>query len=252
MLLEGTSVDIIVSGYPGKSVCHGGLGWSTIALLRLPGRVALIDVGTFGMRKLLLEGLKVRGLKPSDVTDVLLTHAHHDHMINWVLFKDARIVIGADELAWAVKEPWGETPVPELYARELAQWPSVDLVPAGREVLPDVTAHLAPGHTPGGFIYVLRGKTRDVIFTGDSAKNRMELVSRSADMSYDPAVTAATIEMIWSLWRARPGSVVVPGHDLPMVLQDGQPTYLGKRDAAISAWFGDGLDQTTRFELTAL
>ena len=27
-------LDVLVQGYPGKSVCHGGLGWSTIALLR--------------------------------------------------------------------------------------------------------------------------------------------------------------------------------------------------------------------------
>jgi len=32
-------LDILVQGYPGKSVCHGGLGWSTIVLLRGHGRV---------------------------------------------------------------------------------------------------------------------------------------------------------------------------------------------------------------------
>jgi hypothetical protein len=37
-------------GFPGKSVCHGGLGWSSIVLLRGHGRVALIDAGSFGMR----------------------------------------------------------------------------------------------------------------------------------------------------------------------------------------------------------
>jgi len=94
MELTGSNVDIIVSGYPGKSVCHGGLGWSTIALLRNGKRTALIDVGTFAHRSLLIEGLAARGLKPDDVTDVLLTHAHHDHAINWVLFAKARIVIG--------------------------------------------------------------------------------------------------------------------------------------------------------------
>ena len=30
------------------------------------------------------------------------------------MFPNAGIVIGADELAWAVAEPWGTTPVPEL------------------------------------------------------------------------------------------------------------------------------------------
>jgi hypothetical protein len=27
-------LDVLVQSYPGKSVCHGGLGWSTIARLR--------------------------------------------------------------------------------------------------------------------------------------------------------------------------------------------------------------------------
>jgi hypothetical protein len=48
----------------------------------------------------------------------------------------ARIVIGAHEIAWAVKEPWGETPVPELYVRELQQWPTAHLAKDGEEVLP--------------------------------------------------------------------------------------------------------------------
>jgi N-acyl homoserine lactone hydrolase len=252
MQIEGTSVDIIVSGYPGKSVCHGGLGWSTIALVRSAARVGLVDVGTFGQRALLQRGLRERGLTPSSVTDVLLTHAHHDHAINWVLFKHARIVIGADELAWSLQEPWGETPVPELYMKELDRWPTLSTARPGDEVFPGMTAVLAPGHTPGGFIYLLEGRERDVIFTGDSAKNRTELLSRTADMTYDAAVTRDTLEMIWTLWRQRPGTVLVPGHDLPMVLDNDAPMYLGQRDAAIVAWFGDDLEQTTRFGLTGL
>ena len=27
-------LNVLVQGFPGKSVCHGGLGWSTIALIR--------------------------------------------------------------------------------------------------------------------------------------------------------------------------------------------------------------------------
>ena len=43
----GYEIEIAVQGYPGKAVCHGGLGWSTIALLRGHGRVALIDTGSW-------------------------------------------------------------------------------------------------------------------------------------------------------------------------------------------------------------
>jgi N-acyl homoserine lactone hydrolase len=248
-------MDIIVSGFPGKSVCHGGLGWSTIVLLRgiVDGakRVALVDAGSFGMRNLLIDGLKARGLEPGDVTDLLLTHSHHDHSVNWTLFPRARIVIGDDELTWSLKEPWGSTPVPELYVKELNTWPTLVRVKAGMAAMPGITTHLAPGHTPGCLVYVLSGATHDIIFTGDAAKNRAELVSGSTDMTYNAAVSRASIEMIWGLWRARPGNVLVPGHDLPMVLDtDGKTRYLGTRDAAIKAWYGDSMDQTTVFALT--
>ncbi len=69
-------------------------------------------------------------------------------------------------------------------------------------------------------------------------------------MTYDPAISRATIDMIWKVWRMRPGSIVVPGHDLPMMLHEGNPQYLGKREAAITAWYGDDMETTTLFELT--
>ena len=104
--MEDYKLEILVQGYPGKSVCHGGLGWSTIVLLVGNGHVALIDVGTFSHRANLIAGLKRHGLAPEDVTDVILTHSHHDHAINWVLFPKASVWIGEGELDWAVREPW--------------------------------------------------------------------------------------------------------------------------------------------------
>jgi N-acyl homoserine lactone hydrolase len=242
-------IDIVVQGFPGKSVCHGGLGWSSVVLVRGHGRLALIDGGTFGMRHMLRDRLKARGLTPADVTDVLLTHSHHDHSVNWVLFKHARIVIGAGELDWSLTVPWGETPVAELYMKELATWPTLYRAQNGEEVFPGITAHVAPGHTPGHLVYQLAGRDADVIFTGDAAKNRVELLQRAADATYDKAATARSIEDVWKRWRARPGSIVVPGHDLPMKLHDGRPVYLGKREAAIVAWYGDELEQTTLLQL---
>ena len=92
--VNGYDIDVMVIGYPGKTVCHGGLGWSTIVLLRGHGRVAMIDTGGMGVRRHLIEKLKERGLEPEDVTDLLLSHAHYDHILNWTTFQHARIVIG--------------------------------------------------------------------------------------------------------------------------------------------------------------
>ncbi|WP_342358622.1 MBL fold metallo-hydrolase [Terrarubrum flagellatum] len=248
--LSDAPIDIVICGFPGKSTCHGGLGWSSVVLIRSGDRIALVDAGGFGVRKLILEQLDRRGLKPSDVTDLLLTHSHHDHSVNWTLFHGARIVVGAVEMEWALNEPWGETPVPELYVRVLNDWPTCEKVPDGAEIFPGMTAHVAPGHTPGCLVFYWRTAARDFIFTGDAAKNRAELISGDTDMTYDPAISRASIEMIWELWRRRPETVVVPGHDLPMILVDGEATYIGSRKAAIQAWFGRDMTTLSAFDLT--
>ena len=74
--------------------------------------------------------------------------------------------------------------------------------------------------------------------------------AKSADMTYDAQVTRDTINRIWDWWTAKPNNVLVPGHDLPMRCVDGEPQFIGNREAAIRAWYGDGLDQTTVVSLT--
>ena len=106
-------LDVLVQGYPGKSVCHGGLGWSTIALLRGEGRVILIDVGAFGVRKELEKQLAARGVAAGQVTDVVLTHAHYDHSVNYTLFPAATVWIGRASAARVRGVPLGFNPLPE-------------------------------------------------------------------------------------------------------------------------------------------
>ena len=85
--------------------------------------------------------------------------------------------------------------------------------------------HLLTVATYFSLVFVLHTEVRDLVFSGDACKNRAELVSRSADMTYDAAVTQRSIEHIWSLWEDRHNNILVPGHDLPMVLEDGEPEF---------------------------
>jgi len=248
--IPGYKIDILVQGYPGKTVCHGALGWSTVALVRSSEQAIIVDTGSFGIRQVLIAQLKQRGLTPADVSCVLLSHAHYDHAVNWTMFPNAKIVIGAAELDWSLRQPWGTTFVPELYVRELKSWPALHTAGDGEEVLPAITAHLAPGHTPGHLIYVLKTRDIDVVFSGDAAKNRAEIISGQGFHTYDAAVSSASIEMIRKLWGRRKGSILVPGHDLPMVRDGGEIRYLGERDASVEAWLGETLDQTTSFSLS--
>ncbi|MEI2416296.1 MBL fold metallo-hydrolase [Orrella sp. JC864] len=243
-------VDVLIQGYPGRAVCHGALGWSTIALLRGAGRTALIDVGAFGVRAPLLKQLRAHGVEPDQVTDVVLTHAHFDHAVNFTLFPRATVWIGQDELQWAAAQPPGFDPLPELYVRELAQSPRVRRIQAGDAVLPGLQALAAPGHTPGHLLFYLDGQAGDVLFTGDAAKNRAELLGMDVADTLDRAASRASLQAIWDLWRRRPGTLLVPGHDLSMQLDArGQPEYVGERHAGIHAWFGESLETATPIDL---
>ena len=94
----GYDIDILVQGFPGKAVCHGGLGWSTVVLIRGHGCNILVDTGGFGMRGLLQEKLDDHGLKPSNISHVLLTHSHYDHSVNWTMFPNC--ILGTKRLIW--------------------------------------------------------------------------------------------------------------------------------------------------------
>lgn len=248
--LGGSTLDVLVQGYPGKTVCHGGLGWSTIALVRTGGRAIVFDVGSFGVRKTMIALLAGVGLAPEDVTDVVLSHAHWDHAVNWVTFSAADIWIGGAELDWALTEPFGRALVPELYIQALAGHPRLRRVSPGDEILPGLTAHLTAGHTPGHLTYLFSAAERDVVFAGDAAKNRAEIMSRTADMTLDAAQSTRSIEAIWALWQRRPDSVLVPGHDAPMVLRDGRPHYVTGREGGIVANVGDTMEEVRTFDLT--
>ena len=59
----------------GKSVRHGGPGWSTVVPLHGHSWIKLLDAGPFAQRQPVFDRLQARGLRPGDVTDLLLNQA---------------------------------------------------------------------------------------------------------------------------------------------------------------------------------
>jgi len=63
--------------------------------------------------------------------------------------------------------------------------------------------------------------------------------------TYDAQLTRSTLELIWTTWRKQPDTLLIPGHDLCMLLDaKGEPVYVGERRAAMNAWFGENLEPT--------
>ena len=209
--IGGYRAELLIQGFPGKSLENGGLGWSAVVLLRGHGRVVLVDTGSFSARRILLARLAERGLTRQDVTDLLLTHAHYDHMMNWTLFPAASIAIGGAELDHALAEPIETSLGAELYVQALAASPQLRRLETGAEALPGIQTIAAPGHTPHHLAFVLDGPEGRLILAADAVKNRAELLAASAVSTQDGAASGDTIARIGALWRERPGAVLVMG-----------------------------------------
>jgi len=149
-------------------------------LLRGNGRVALIDTGVGAMSGLFaggafLDHLASYGVAPDDVTDVLFTHLHFDH-VGWatqqgrVVFEQA--TYRCDERDWGhfVGPDPGATRKLSPLADRMSFWSS------GGPVLPGLDAMITPGHTPGSTVFVVSDRNERAMLLGDVVHCPVELL----------------------------------------------------------------------------
>ena len=158
-----------------------------VTLLRGRGRVALVDAGagsTFqDSAGKLLDALDAAGLSPSDVTDVIFTHGHPDHLWGVLddfddpLFPEARHVMGAVELDYWLDPATVDSIGAERQAfavgaarRLEALGARMETAADGDEVLPGVRALLTPGHSPGHLVFQVEGGEGGLVL-GDAIGN---------------------------------------------------------------------------------
>jgi|HubBroStandDraft_1064217.scaffolds.fasta_scaffold186201_2 glyoxylase-like metal-dependent hydrolase (beta-lactamase superfamily II) len=119
-----------------------------VLMLKTDGHVVLLDVGTGPeWHGALLASLKLTGVAPGAVTDILITHSHGDH-INGLLapngrlaFPNAKIRMSEDEWEW-MKTKGSERLVTSISDHVIA-------FRAGETVAPGIRSVPIEGHTPG-------------------------------------------------------------------------------------------------------
>jgi glyoxylase-like metal-dependent hydrolase (beta-lactamase superfamily II) len=207
-------------------------------LIRSDDRVVLVDLG-FGPDRVptwqsgqFLDSLKRLGVAPDDVTDVLFTHLHFDH-VGWAAVAGdpvfPRATHRCHERDWAYFTDPGYVDRAELLGpgAGLTEFPAQMRTDAklgaishlvkrwsGRvPILPGLEIVECPGHTPGTTAIRLTSEGESVMFTGDIAHHQAELVEPdwgfAADM--DPSQAGASRRRFLPE-LADSGALVAGGH----------------------------------------
>ncbi|MFC4948231.1 MBL fold metallo-hydrolase [Pseudonocardia sp. GCM10023141] len=168
-------------------------------LIRTGDRVVLVDagVGTIDNGKYagggFLDSLHALGVAPGDVTDVLLTHLHFDH-VGWttkkgaVVFPNATYHVHAADWAHFVDAPDADPGAVRKLSPLLGQ-----LAPftADGPLAPGLDARHTPGHTPGSTVYVVSAGAERALLLGDVVHSVVELAERDWEAVFDVDPVAA-------------------------------------------------------------
>lgn len=156
---------------------------------------ALVDAGfgpawaPNGHAGLLLDSLAEFGLDPGDITDVIFTHLHFDH-VGWAsndgtpTFPNATYRAASADWSYFVRESHELTaleatlPGDRLPATRLSPIADRVVLWGGRtEMRPGVTAIPTPGHTPGTALIELSSEGETGYLLGDVVHHPAELVN---------------------------------------------------------------------------
>jgi glyoxylase-like metal-dependent hydrolase (beta-lactamase superfamily II) len=158
----------------------------TVLLVKDGKHIVLLDTGLGPKAKgVLLQSLEKAGLVPGDVTDVLITHSHGDHIGGLVAadgqlaFPRATVRMSAAEWAFMQSRKDAADVVKAVTSQ-------VKTFEPGAVVVPGITAVPIPGHTPGHMGYeIASGKDR-LLDIGDSAHSAiLSLAKPNWEMQFD-------------------------------------------------------------------
>lgn len=153
----------------------------------------------------LLPRLRQAGIQPDQVTAVLNTHLHPDH-VGWNMtdgdptFKNARYYFSAKDYEWWTSEGVIEdAPQIPTQAQPLEALGLVELTGDGDDIAPGIRALATPGHTPGHQSFLIDSDGEKGIVTGDVIHSRAQFTEPEWCAGFDmdkPTAIATRRSMI--------------------------------------------------------
>jgi glyoxylase-like metal-dependent hydrolase (beta-lactamase superfamily II) len=163
-------------------------------LVRSGDRLAMVDTGIGpnadpARTGTFMKNLAASGVEPSDVTDVVLTHLHFDHL-GWATDGEHRLFPKATYRCH--EADWGFFMGPEPFddsggVRLMGGRSASELLPPVADrlemwdgdgtILPGLDVRSAPGHTPGSTVIVVSSGSERAVLLGDVVHCPAELLS---------------------------------------------------------------------------
>jgi len=159
-----------------------------VTLMQDGTRTVLFDAGSgtgfMDSAGQLVDTLDEMGVAPEDITHVVLTHGHPDHLWGVLddfddpLFSEAEYMIGQTE--W---DYWTDPDTVNTIGNDRASFAvgaarrleaiaeRTSFIKDGQEVLPGVVAHASFGHTPGHMSFEIRSGSDALLVVGDAIGN---------------------------------------------------------------------------------
>lgn len=154
------------------------------------------------------------GYSPSDVTMVVLTHMHGDH-INGLMEGDQPAFIGARYVAgqaewdfWTSPDRTGtpaENNAKAVQAKVVPLEEKMSFIAEDTAVTPGVTSMAAFGHTPGHMIYRLESGGKNLFLTADTANHFVASLQKpdwEVAFDIDKAAAAETRKRVFGMLAA--------------------------------------------------
>jgi glyoxylase-like metal-dependent hydrolase (beta-lactamase superfamily II) len=198
-------------------------------LVRGPGRLALVDVGMGYVERMpefggkLMDSLTELGHTADDITDVLYSHLHFDH-IGWSSvdgrpqFPNATYRCHAKDWDHFITQGISQGPMADgLGLPETEVWlgpvaDRLELWHGDGNVLPGIDVCDAPGHTPGSTVHVISSGTERAVLFGDAVHCPVELIQTEWDIvaDIDPELAKRTREALAKEYEGTDTLVAAP------------------------------------------
>jgi glyoxylase-like metal-dependent hydrolase (beta-lactamase superfamily II) len=202
-------------------------------LIRGGGRNVLVDSGFYRPKFFTSwkvadfvrpdEAVARAGVRPDEITDVILTHAHWDHADGADLFPKAQIWIQKDEYAYYTGAAWqpggkhgGIEPDDVFYLLRANTEGRLHLVDGDHEILPGISVYIGGRHTWQSQYVAVAAKPGRVVLASDNLYLYENLEKHlPIAQTFDAASNLAAQDRMKEI--VKEVRLIVPGHD-PAVL----------------------------------